>query len=753
MSRRLAVRLVLVLLGLAAFYLLWSFAYELAVAFRWNPALPGEGAERLALLKYQNSLRDFSALTVASEHFMERVSHPATQLETLIRGSIAAGAVLALGAGLTVVGYAIRRPAPYGISRFGNLMEAEGKGLTGKKGLVLGKMGNQPIVSNDPAHVLVVGPTRSGKGVSFVVPNGFAWQGSSVWFDPKRENFGIFGAHRKAIGEDVFMFSPGESETHRYNPLDFIRRDERMATDAMVVASFIIPEATGSSEIWAKSARMLLAAMIGHVMSSPRLEGQRHFRSVSRMTTTGEDFQVVLKALVSVESATMPRWVRDSFNQFIGIEKETRNSALFNLNVAMNPWNSGLIAAATETSDFDIRELRRRRMAIFIGCSIAQLDVYRPLIKILVQQIHDVMMANIPGPDEPHQVLVMIDEFRQLGAMESLVSKLTINAGYGFRMVLVLQDVGQLDEVYSKAVRVTTLSACQVKLFIQINDQDTAEYVSDMLGQTTLEIKTPVSRPGSSIFSTEKNIRYEERAFRTPEELRRMKSTKAILLVPNSYGFELTKYRFFADNPFKALVRKIGNLKVKVPSLKVRQDTESLGAAVEPVEKLVVQAEAQTPASTPEPENSTEQRMAEHERANAEVYRARRAAIQPEGGAEIDDAIRPNPPKSDRPAVKAEAASAAPAVDAVESVAAPKAELVPPRKGKRSKIKSSAAPPVGAALIEDITLAGPGGLDMWLSATNRAVETSVSKLAGEADLQPSPVQEFVEGVERSSASA
>jgi type IV secretion system protein VirD4 len=56
----------------------------------------------------------------------------------------------------------------------------------------------------------------------------------------------------------------------------------------------------------------------------------------------------------------LPTWVIDNFNQYIALEPETRNSAVFNVNMAMSLWNNGLISAATETSDFDIRELRRQ---------------------------------------------------------------------------------------------------------------------------------------------------------------------------------------------------------------------------------------------------------------------------------------------------------------------------------------------------------------------------------------------------------
>jgi type IV secretion system protein VirD4 len=577
MSRAWSVRLVVALFALAAFFLLWTLAYEVTVAARWKPTVPGEGAARFDLLKAQNAARDWRALFIGWNHFWARLAFPATQAETILRGLIAAGVVLALGGALTIARLALRKPTPFGDARFATIIDAERKGLTGKRGLALGWLNGALLHSDDPSHVLVVGPTRSGKGVSFVIPNGFLWRGSSVWFDPKRENFEAFGAYRQNIGDRVFMFSPGERDSHRYNPLDFIRRDERMPTDCNVVGSFVVPEGVGSSEIWSRAARQLLSAMIGYVVASPRYEGRRHMRTVTLLTATGQDFRKVLKSVVDGEADALPPWVVQGFNQFIALEPETRNSALFNVTAALNPWTSDLIAAVTATSDFDIRELRRTPMAVFIGCSVAQLDVYRPIIKILVQQIHDLMMAAMPGPDEPHKVLVMIDEFRQLGRMDALVSKLTINLGYNFRMVLILQDLGQLDEVYGKPVRITTVSACQVKLFIRINDLETSQYVSEMLGATTAEIRTPIIRANQGLFAgRDKSVSYQERPLMSPEELRMLDPTKAILLIPNTPGFELTKALYYKDGAFRAAVRAFEGKRLKVPALPVWSDAAPL---------------------------------------------------------------------------------------------------------------------------------------------------------------------------------
>ncbi|WP_368736656.1 TraM recognition domain-containing protein, partial [Bradyrhizobium campsiandrae] len=39
-----------------------------------------------------------------------------------------------------------------------------------------------------------------------------------------------------------------------------------------------------------------------------------------------------------------------------------------------------------------------------------------------------------------------------------------------------MQDIAQLDELYGRNTRITTVSGSQIKLFIQINDLETSDF-------------------------------------------------------------------------------------------------------------------------------------------------------------------------------------------------------------------------------------------------------------------------------------
>ncbi|MBR1040683.1 type IV secretory system conjugative DNA transfer family protein [Bradyrhizobium viridifuturi] len=659
MARVVAYRVAIAILVLLAFCLLWSLAYEIVVALRFAPGrFPGEGASRWALFRQQNADRSADFFLIAWRHFYERLIYPPTRLEALIRAGYAAATVVALGVGGLIFGIINRRQMPYGAARFGTVMEAARQGLIAKQGIILGTLNGATIRSDEPAHILVVGPSRSGKGTGFVLPNGYLWQGSAVFFDPKRENFDALANHRKTMGNKVFMFSPGSSDTHRYNPLDFVRRDERMATDCLVVASFVIPEK--ADDTWAGAGRLLLSALIGYVLASPLTTAAQHMRTVARMTTTGKDISTVLRAIVKTERDHLPTWVIDSFNQYIALEPETRNSAVFNVNMAMSLWNNGLISAATETSDFDIRELRRQPMTIFIGCTIAELSIFRPLIRILFQQIHDLLMEKIPGADEPHQVLLMLDEFFHVGRMDSLISKITISAGYGFRMAIVMQDIAQLDELYGRHTRITTVSGSQIKLFIQINDLETSEFVSEMLGETTQVYKTPIQRPGQGIFAPRVWApHYTPRPLRSPLELREMSPRLSILMVKNSPSFELTKIRHYLDKPYRAFYERAKASPPPLPKLRAWQD-EALRGAINPAPEAPQAApEAPPPIITPAAASGPARKAPSPRRPKVATTKAKASASPPPEPAPLTLVSRSAPPQP-RKTLSLGAAPAAP---------------------------------------------------------------------------------------------
>ncbi|MGL4413224.1 type IV secretory system conjugative DNA transfer family protein, partial [Roseinatronobacter monicus] len=298
-------------------------------------------------------------------------------------------------------------------------------------------------------------------------------------------------------------------------------------------------------------------------------EGQRNIRSVLNLLSTGSDIANMLTVICKTERSHLAPFIIDQFNQFIPMPEKTRGSIVSHLIDALKPWNNPLIAAATARSDFNIRELREKPISIFIGAPVADLESFRPLVRVLVQQIHEQLMRKLPETDDALPILMLLDEFPTLQRMDGIVAKLPVSAGYGIRMAIIVQAISQLDEIYGRATRDTILANTDLKLFVGTNDQTTAEYISETLGTRTAIAKTTSGNRSQSPFAPRNTTRSEvaTRLMR-PEQVRELDRKKAILLVRGERPILLDKIISHSDRMFRNLKRAGRGVLLSVPQLK-----------------------------------------------------------------------------------------------------------------------------------------------------------------------------------------
>ena len=93
-----------------------------------------------------------------------------------------------------------------------------------KKGVIAGRLGQKYLTFGGNDHVLLYAPTREDKGVGVVIPNLLNWPDSCIVCDMKKENWRLTADFR-AKHQKVFLFSPLDKETARYNPLAYIDKN------------------------------------------------------------------------------------------------------------------------------------------------------------------------------------------------------------------------------------------------------------------------------------------------------------------------------------------------------------------------------------------------------------------------------------------------------------------------------------------------------------------------------------------------
>lgn len=471
---------------------------------------------------------------------------------------LAGGAALLLTGGLVAALLAPRTTPVFGDARFARSAELRANGLLADSGLLLGRHG--PIapryVRHDgPHHLLLCAPTRSGKGVGVVTPNLLTWPGSVVVLDIKDESHSLTSGYRAAHGQRVFRFAPGDPEvcTARYNPLDAVRRTARdRVADLQGVAHLLVTDG-GDGGMWAQEARSLFVGLCLYILATPSLPltlGQ-----VLRLLQSNDPLPDVVRKMLADAGARLDPAGIDMLASFATKAPKEASGVRSTLTGSLALWSDPRVDAATSNSDFDLAMLRCVPTTIYVSVSLDQLDRCAPLIALLFQQLVGVLTRQMPGPDEPLPLLLLVDEFASLGRMDVLVDRMPFLAGFNVRLVLVVQGLAQLDRLYGASGRELILQNAGLQLFFATNDVQTSDYVTGRLGtyteaQRTRSRSTPLMGGGHGSVTTGQSL--HARPLLNADEVRRLDRRQGILFVEGCRPVRLTKIVAYADRRFAA---------------------------------------------------------------------------------------------------------------------------------------------------------------------------------------------------------
>jgi type IV secretion system protein VirD4 len=529
--------------GLQAFYLLfcigiafvvWMLGYGLALQLFYKDG---------RILETTITSNPFAPI---QQFWLYRTS---PSLQKVALGSIAP-ALLVAG----LVAYIGLKPItnPLGDAAFQDMASLRRGKWFRKQGHIFGRIGRSILRTKDDRHHLIIGPTRSGKGAGYVIPNALMHEGSMIVTDLKGEVFKATAGYRRQNGNQVFLFAPGSETTNRYNPLDFVRSERgNRTTDIQNIASILVPENTQSeNSVWQATAQQVLAGVISYITESPFYKDRRNLGEVNSFFNSGVDLQALMKYIKEKEPY-LSKFTVESFNSYIALSERAAASALLDIQKAMRPFKNERIVAATNVTDMDLRAMKRRPISIYLAPNITDITLLRPLLTLFVQQVMDILTLEHDPNSLP--VYFLLDEFRQLKRMDEIMTKLPYVAGYNIKLAFIIQDLKNLDEIYGETSRHSLLGNCGYQLVLGANDQATAEYASRALGKRTIRYQSEsrtIELLGLPRRTKVEQIR--ERDLMMPQEVRQMPENRMILLIEGQRPIFGEKLRFFQTQPFKS---------------------------------------------------------------------------------------------------------------------------------------------------------------------------------------------------------
>jgi len=432
------------------------------------------------------------------------------------RSTIAATSAFIFSAGLLISSFAARScylkgrseslESLHGSAHWATMKEIQAAGLLDDdgepfpEGVVIGgvKSGSEIKMMRHGGreHVLCYAPTRSGKGISIVLPTLLdGWKQSVFVLDIKRENFSLSAGYRaKELGQKIlkldftdpdaiekgtsatlnplgevqldFAFDPKKLLPDPNNPEDSIFKlvpsgtNDETATIQQIISIIIDPAGKGLTDHWSKTASSFMLGAITHLLYRFRME-RRGVPGISDVLTELSKPGVPWRKVVELwqeyphlgyeeiirpngEKAIIPLVhpiVAQEAQAILNKPDEEAGSVLSTVISNMGLFRDPVVARNTSKSSFRIRDLMDNESMVSCYLVINPIDQLRlmPLTRLVLTQVIFTLAAKMGFEDGrsreiyKHRLLLLLDEFPSLGKMDLFERALGFISGYGLK--------------------------------------------------------------------------------------------------------------------------------------------------------------------------------------------------------------------------------------------------------------------------------------------------------------------------------
>ena len=457
----------------------------------------------------------------------------------------------------TAIALGIRRPL-HGAARWSTRGEQRRNHLRDRTGILLGQTAEGLLIAGGPDHVMLYAPTRTGKGVGVVVPNLLTWPSSVVVLDIKRENFNATAGFRAGAGQNVRLFDPlaPDGRTARFNPLHHIDRTAPILVldELQRIAGMLFPTHSHGDPFWSEAARTGFIGVGAYIAATPDLPFT--LGEIYRQLTEGdprERFPKVLEERRRIGDP-IPAGAASALTDFCSSGENTFASIRQSITTRMGLWLNPLVDAATSASDFDLRDIRGGRLSLYLAASPENMDRVAPLYALLFQQLVDLNSRTLPAADTL-PTLVLLDEFARLGRAPVLAHALAWVAGYGLRLLPVIQSPSQLRALYGPDITEDILTNCGLEIVFAPKELKVAQELSERLGYYTYRARSR-SRPiGLGQGRRSLTDSDQRRALMLPQELMQLSDKALIILKAGLAPTRGRKLVYYSDRRFTDRLR------------------------------------------------------------------------------------------------------------------------------------------------------------------------------------------------------
>ncbi|MEO1476312.1 MAG: type IV secretory system conjugative DNA transfer family protein [Pseudomonadota bacterium] len=386
----------------------------------------------------------------------------------------------------------------------------------------------------DDRHVFIIAGSRSGKGTSLLIPNLLRWPGGIFCIDPKGENAAITAMRRanlqtaqdagstvtKCLGQKVAILDPlgtvkgpAKALCVDYNPFIDIDLDDHdgAAGEMETFCEAVVMPEDGTGAHWTESAATVLAGTIELALHKfPRsevswpmirnfvLDGLSHCDPVRETYEDEDDLDKDGKPkaktrtrkgafIADLEAIETPEGLAYMAATILEAAGPDERGSITSTLMRQLKWlnDRRMMKHLSGGGGFSLKEAVRENWSVYVCIPPAMINRFRRWLRLTVG-IALSAKTESPFDHEGPQMLFILDEFAALGAFSQIETGASNLAGYGVKLVTVIQNIGQLQNTYRDNWE-TFLGNSSAIIAWGLNDAASEEYISNRLGKVMEE--------------------------------------------------------------------------------------------------------------------------------------------------------------------------------------------------------------------------------------------------------------------------
>ncbi|MCL4678069.1 MAG: type IV secretory system conjugative DNA transfer family protein [Alphaproteobacteria bacterium] len=393
---------------------------------------------------------------------------------------------------------------------------------------------------DDDRHVTLIAGSRAGKGVGMILPNLLTYKGSVVCIDPKGENASITASWRaEKLGQKVYVLDPFRAAKVpqklrlSLNPLEFLDLDHpELIEDVAAIADAIVVPSGGKDLHWDESARAFIKGLLLFILAQAGDDQpKRSMALLRRYITVGMEnpetnktsFNHLLNEMYKTDCPFSDA-IAAAAATLADMGENERGSVLSTARRHTEFLEAFGIQDCLKSGNLDLTSLKQdpKGATIYLVLPEWRIATHSRWLRLMVSTIIHALERTPRGINPKTgrlfpAVLMVLEEMAALGRMQAIEKAAGYIAGFGVKLLSVLQDLNQLKTHYEGTWE-TFLGNSGVVLAYGNSDITTTKYLSSRLGLSELTRVTTQSNEQSGSNETALTLGHALKAISDPKD-------------------------------------------------------------------------------------------------------------------------------------------------------------------------------------------------------------------------------------------